>query len=133
MSPIGGMTPWIGFHSVMERPDSVSRVAPPTSTSTNSVNSTKPSHRRTWRRLRSVLSVSLWLRYAVAVVALIVSAPVPERRAARHSGSFLASFRQNRARGFSRNDCGVDLPDRPVQNKARTFAACRRAILPLPK
>ena len=27
----GGITPWIGFHSVIDRPDSVSRVAPPTS------------------------------------------------------------------------------------------------------
>jgi hypothetical protein len=34
------MTPWIGFHSVIERPDSVSLVAPPTSTSTNSTRST---------------------------------------------------------------------------------------------
>ena len=36
----GGMTPWIGFHSVIDRPESVSRVAPPTSTSANSISST---------------------------------------------------------------------------------------------
>jgi hypothetical protein len=37
----GGMTPWIGFHSVMERPEPVMRVAPPTMTSANSTSSTR--------------------------------------------------------------------------------------------
>ena len=36
----GGMTPWTGFHSVIDRPESVSRVAPPTMTSANSTRST---------------------------------------------------------------------------------------------
>jgi hypothetical protein len=31
----GGSTPSTGFHSVIDRPDSVSRVAPPTTTSAN--------------------------------------------------------------------------------------------------
>ena len=32
LSPSGGSVPSTGFHSVIERPDSVSRVAPPTKT-----------------------------------------------------------------------------------------------------
>jgi len=34
------MTPWMGCHSVIDRPDSVNRVAPPTSTSANSTSTT---------------------------------------------------------------------------------------------
>ncbi|MNU62992.1 hypothetical protein D3C71_522340 [compost metagenome] len=44
------MAPWIGFHSVIDRPDSVSRVAPPTRTRQTSVKSTTRSQMRSRRR-----------------------------------------------------------------------------------
>ena len=43
----GGTTPMIGCHSVMERPEPVSRVAPPTLTSANTSAATANSHTRT--------------------------------------------------------------------------------------
>src|SRR6516225_8824035 len=46
----GGITPVTGFHSTIERPDSVSRVAPPTTTVTNIRAATASSHSRTARR-----------------------------------------------------------------------------------
>src|SRR5215467_12773211 len=46
----GGITPVTGFHSTIERPDSVSRVAPPTTTVTNIRAATASSHSRTVRR-----------------------------------------------------------------------------------
>ena len=41
------MTPVTGFHSVIERPDSVRRVAPPTSTMAKTSAATKISQTRT--------------------------------------------------------------------------------------
>src|SRR5215813_671142 len=46
----GGTTPVTGFHSTIARPDSVSRVAPPTTTVTNIRAATASSHSRTARR-----------------------------------------------------------------------------------
>src|SRR5262249_14810284 len=43
----GGRTPAMGSHSVMERPDPVSRVAPPTPTSRNTKAASTSSHVRT--------------------------------------------------------------------------------------
>src|SRR5215831_8415703 len=43
-SPSGGMAPVTGFHSTIESPDSVSRVAPPTSTMANTSAATHHSH-----------------------------------------------------------------------------------------
>src|SRR6266436_9496671 len=45
----GGTTPVTGFHSTIDRPDSVSRVAPPTTTVTNIRAATASSHNRTAR------------------------------------------------------------------------------------
>ncbi len=45
----GGMTPVIGFHSVIDRPDSVSRTAPPTITIRKTSAATLHSQRRTER------------------------------------------------------------------------------------
>src|SRR5712691_2371288 len=47
----GGTVPVTGFHSTIDRPDSVSRVAPPTTTVTNISAATARSHSRTARRL----------------------------------------------------------------------------------
>src|SRR5215813_5077308 len=47
----GGTTPVTGFHSTIERPDSVSRVAPPTITVTNMRAATASSQNLTARRL----------------------------------------------------------------------------------
>src|SRR5258705_363505 len=46
----GGTTPVTGFHSTIDRPDSVSRVAPPTTSVTNISAATASSQRRTARR-----------------------------------------------------------------------------------
>src|SRR5262249_7703397 len=46
----GGTTPVTGFHSTMERPDSVSRLAPPTITVTNIKAATASSQSLTARR-----------------------------------------------------------------------------------
>ena len=53
--PSGGMTPATGFHSVMESPDSVRRVAPPTTTirktsaaTLHNQSETAPERPRTW-------------------------------------------------------------------------------------
>src|ERR1044072_301412 len=46
----GGTTPVIGFHSTIDRPDSVSRVAPPTTTVTNISAATASSHSPPARR-----------------------------------------------------------------------------------
>src|SRR5262245_7067634 len=46
----GGSTPVTGFHSTIERPDSVSRVAPPTTTVTTISAATASSHSLTARR-----------------------------------------------------------------------------------
>src|SRR6516164_3620341 len=46
----GGTTPVTGFHSTIDRPDSVSRVAPPTTTVANIRAATASSHSRTVRR-----------------------------------------------------------------------------------
>src|SRR6266849_1733730 len=43
-SPSGGMAPVTGFHSTIESPDSVSRVAPPTDTIANTNPATHHSH-----------------------------------------------------------------------------------------
>ena len=43
----GGMVPTIGFHSVIDRPEPVSRVAPPTLTIRNTSAATASSHTRT--------------------------------------------------------------------------------------
>ena len=45
----GGSTPVTGFHSTIESPDSVSRVAPPTSTIATIIAATTMSHARTPR------------------------------------------------------------------------------------
>src|SRR5215475_3411158 len=50
----GGTTPVTGFHSTIDRPDSVSRVAPPTTTVANIRAATASSHSRTARRRVSV-------------------------------------------------------------------------------
>src|SRR3954462_5410229 len=47
----GGSTPVTGFHSTIDRPDSVSRVAPPTTTVTTIRAATTSSHTRMARRL----------------------------------------------------------------------------------
>lgn len=47
----GGSTPVIGFHSTMERPDSVNRVAPPTTRVKKIIAAVASSHSRTARRL----------------------------------------------------------------------------------
>src|SRR5262249_15530484 len=47
LSDRGGSAPVTGFHSVMESPDSVRRVAPPTSTMAKTSVATSHSHRRT--------------------------------------------------------------------------------------
>src|SRR5215475_8035827 len=46
----GGTTPVTGFHSTIDKPDSVSRVAPPTTTVTNIRAATASNHTRTARR-----------------------------------------------------------------------------------
>ncbi len=46
-SPRGGSTPITGFHSVMDRPDWVRRVAPPTTTMAKMQAATAHSHPRT--------------------------------------------------------------------------------------
>src|SRR6266446_8195013 len=43
-SPSGGTAPVTGFHSTIESPDSVSRVAPPTNTMANTSDATHHSH-----------------------------------------------------------------------------------------
>ena len=48
-SPSGGTTPVTGFHSVMDSPNSVTRVAPPTSTMANTRAATHHSHSPTAR------------------------------------------------------------------------------------
>src|SRR5215510_14266020 len=48
-SPSGGMTPVTGFHSTIESPDSVSRVAPPTSTMAKTSPAMHHSHTPTAR------------------------------------------------------------------------------------
>jgi len=45
----GGSVPVTGFHSTIDRPDSVSRVAPPTSTISAISAATANSHHRTAR------------------------------------------------------------------------------------
>jgi hypothetical protein len=45
----GGSVPVTGFHSTIDRPDSVSRVAPPTTMVANTSAATASSHRRTAR------------------------------------------------------------------------------------
>ena len=47
----GGRTPVTGFHSTIERPDSVSRVAPPTTTVKTISAATTSSHTRMARRM----------------------------------------------------------------------------------
>ena len=56
----GGSTPVTGRHSTMESPDSVSRVAPPTSTSATTMAATAQSQRRMMRA---------WLSLAVVMPA----------------------------------------------------------------
>ena len=66
----GGSAPVIGFHSVMERPDSVSRVAPPTTTIANTSAATHHSQRRKARgtTVPAVSSVKLREDWAVKLV-----------------------------------------------------------------
>ena len=52
-SDSGGSTPVTGFHSTIERPDSVSRVAPPTTSVRKIIAATASSHSRTARRRNS--------------------------------------------------------------------------------
>ena len=55
----GGSTPVIGFHSTMERPDSVNRVAPPTTRVKKIIAAVASSHSRTARRsILDALAVS---------------------------------------------------------------------------
>src|SRR5205085_12545388 len=49
-SPKGGSVPVTGFHSTIESPDSVSRVAPPTSSVATISAATRESHSRIARR-----------------------------------------------------------------------------------
>jgi hypothetical protein len=53
-SSSGGITPMIGFHSVIDRPDPVSRVAPPTTTSANTTAAVANSQMATGRDRSSV-------------------------------------------------------------------------------
>ena len=46
LSDSGGSAPVIGFHSVIDRPDSVSRVAPPTTSVRKIIAATAQSHSR---------------------------------------------------------------------------------------
>src|SRR5579871_6489338 len=55
-SPSGGMTPVTGFHSTIERPDSVSLVAPPTITMANTRAATHHSQRPTARAAEGLLA-----------------------------------------------------------------------------
>src|SRR5258708_913057 len=56
-SPSGGTAPVTGFHSTIESPDSVSRVAPPTSTMANTSEATHHSHTPTARDTSAGLRV----------------------------------------------------------------------------
>src|SRR5262245_25612723 len=68
----GGSTPVTGFHSTIERPDSVSRVAPPTTTVTTISAATASSHGLTARRRAGADGGTLAIR--VADTALLVAA-----------------------------------------------------------
>lgn len=50
---LGGFSP-VNFHEVMERPERVRRVMPPTTTSTNTQALHVPSHTASWRRCPAV-------------------------------------------------------------------------------
>jgi hypothetical protein len=50
------MAPEMGFHSVIDRPESVSRVAPPTTTMPNTIKAVTSSQRAT-RRERSDINI----------------------------------------------------------------------------
>src|SRR6266536_4446979 len=58
----GGTTPVTGFHSTIDRPDSVSRVAPPTTTVTNIRAATASSHSLMARRRVSEHGARLGMR-----------------------------------------------------------------------
>src|SRR4051812_7014003 len=64
----GGTAPVTGFHSTIERPDSVSRVAPPTSTIAKMSAATAYSHSRIARWRRSIRSMFLVLREAARTI-----------------------------------------------------------------
>ena len=54
-SPVDVLAPVTGCHSVIDKPDSVSRVAPPTSTMAKISAATAKSHTRmAWRRVTSM-------------------------------------------------------------------------------
>src|SRR5215469_3505534 len=88
-----------GFHSVIDRPDSVSRVAPPTSTMANTSAATANSHNRIARRCASAKKTPVEL-------AAIVSFACLER--ADHIGLVCASQSRH----------GEDRRDQTVQNAA---------------
>ena len=55
LSLTGGIVPVTGLHSTMDSPDSVSRVAPPTSRVAKTSAATAHSHNRMARRRKSAL------------------------------------------------------------------------------
>jgi len=66
---IGGRAPMIGFHSVIDRPEPVSRVAPPTTTMANTRVAQKNSHSAT-ARLRSSSPIRFIRRLPFAPICL---------------------------------------------------------------
>jgi hypothetical protein len=89
----GGMVPLTGCHSVIDRPDSVSRVAPPTSTMAKISAATAMSQRRIARRRMAWIEVGSRMSDACAAAGEPYTRPAARRNAWRHA------WRQRDSRG----------------------------------
>src|SRR5437660_6991570 len=77
----GGTTPVTGFHSTIDRPEPVSRVAPPTTKVTNINAATSHSHSRTARaRLGELATTSVMAVFASGGADHIVGRSLPQSR-----------------------------------------------------
>ena len=109
----GGITPVTGFHSTIDRPDSVSRVAPPTTTVTNIRAATASSHSRTARLrvaddgARLVISSFVWRQCGS-------EGPTTSRRVCKRT------FTSKKTRKFA------SVHSRPKFARARAARECER-------
>src|SRR5947209_19624234 len=110
------MAPLIGFHSVIERPLSVSRVMPPTTTIAN----TRPATNKS--RLESALGRSRALSRAIAVVTTVLIgrryslARSPPARARGRSCYIVTPRRRRYMRVSDETDHRTDQPARPARD-----------------
>ena len=120
-SPIGGMTPWIGFHSVIERPEPVRRVAPPTTIMAMTIRITAPSQMRISARSRCLsrtgarCAVPFAAKPSIAIAHLKSSRrlDLAARRGADNRGG---GRRTNRPRDIrSRNVMPCGMPSRALR------------------